>query len=48
VTPEEADAAKREPLTFQPTQQSLPIHAPWFVEYVKQRLIERFGQKEAA
>ena len=40
----EAEAAKRENLTFHPTQQSLPLRAPWFVEYVKQRLVERFGQ----
>jgi membrane peptidoglycan carboxypeptidase len=44
ITDAEADAAKKENLTFHPTQQSLPLQAPWFVEYVRQRLIERFGQ----
>jgi len=44
VTQAQADAAKKEELTFHPTQESLPLRAPWFVEYVKQRLIERFGQ----
>jgi membrane peptidoglycan carboxypeptidase len=44
ITQAEADAAKREKLAFQTTQQSLPLQAPWFVEYVKQRLISRFGQ----
>jgi membrane peptidoglycan carboxypeptidase len=44
VTQPQADAAKKEALTFHPTQESLPLRAPWFVEYVKQRLIERFGQ----
>jgi membrane peptidoglycan carboxypeptidase len=40
----DADAARQENLTFHDTQQSLPLQAPWFVEYVKQRLVERFGQ----
>jgi membrane peptidoglycan carboxypeptidase len=44
ITQDEADSAKQEPLQYQTTQQSLPIHAPWFVEYVKQQLIARFGQ----
>jgi len=44
VTQAEADAAKREKLSFQATQQSLPLRAPWFVEYVRQRLVARFGQ----
>ena len=44
ISDAEAEAAKRENLTFHPTQQSLPLRAPWFVEYVKQRLVERFGQ----
>ena len=44
ITQSEADAAKQDQLSFQPTQQSLPLRAPWFVEYVKQLLIARFGQ----
>jgi len=44
ITQTQADAAKKEELAFHPTQESLPLRAPWFVEYVKQRLIERFGQ----
>ncbi len=44
ITQDRADAAKREPLTVHPVLQSLPLQAPWFVEYVKQRLVERFGQ----
>ncbi|HTE85178.1 MAG TPA: transglycosylase domain-containing protein [Dehalococcoidia bacterium] len=44
ITDAEAAAAKQANLAFHPTQQSLPLHAPWFVEYVRQRLIERFGQ----
>lgn len=44
ITQAQADAAKNEKLTFQETQQALPLRAAWFVEYVKQRLIARFGQ----
>lgn len=42
VTTAEADTA-RKPLSVQQIDQSLPMRAPWFVEYVRQELITRFG-----
>lgn len=45
ITQKQADAAKKEKLSFNAPQQALPLNAPWFVEYVKQRLIEQFGQR---
>jgi membrane peptidoglycan carboxypeptidase len=45
ISQDEADAAKREELQYRPLSSSLPLNAPWFVEYVRQQLIARFGQK---
>jgi membrane peptidoglycan carboxypeptidase len=45
IMQEEAEAAKREELHFQPPQTALPLRAPWFVEYVRQQLVARFGEK---
>lgn len=45
ITRDEADSAKQEQLSFQPPEQALPLRAPWFVEYVKQQLIARFGER---
>ncbi len=45
ISQDQADAAKREELKFQPPQTALPLNAPWFVEYVRQQLIARFGEK---
>lgn len=44
ITQAEADAAKQEPLRIQPQEVSLPLRAPWFVEYVRNELIARFGE----
>jgi membrane peptidoglycan carboxypeptidase len=44
IDQEQAERAKAERLSYQPPQQALPLRAPWFVEYVKQQLVARFGQ----
>ncbi len=44
ITQDEADAAKREPIKIQTQDVSLPLRAPWFVEYVRNELIARFGE----
>lgn len=44
ITQAEADAAKQEPLRIQPQEEALPLRAPWFVEYVRNELIARFGE----
>ena len=41
ISQKQADAAAKEPLFFREQQQSL--HAPHFVEYVKQQLIQTYG-----
>ncbi len=44
ITPEQAGAANREPLPDQPTlQHKGPAPAPYFVEYIRQKVEERFG-----
>jgi membrane peptidoglycan carboxypeptidase len=45
IEPQQAEAAKAEPLNYRPEEQALPMQAPWFVEYVRQDLIRRFGQR---
>ena len=45
ITQAEADAAKREPIELKPQEESLPLRAPWFVEYVRQELVARFGER---
>jgi membrane peptidoglycan carboxypeptidase len=45
VSQERADAAKSEILNYQPAQQALVMRAPWFVEYVREQLIVRFGEQ---
>jgi len=40
---EKAEEAKKEPLTFAPQEKG--IKAPHFVMYVKEQLVERFGEK---
>ena len=44
VTPEQASAAAAQPLHVQQLDESLPLRAPWFVEFVRQELIQRFGE----
>jgi membrane peptidoglycan carboxypeptidase len=45
ITPAEAAAALAEPLVYKTQEEALPLRAPWFVEYVKQELIARFGEE---
>ncbi|MGE3857152.1 MAG: transglycosylase domain-containing protein, partial [Dehalococcoidia bacterium] len=44
ITQAEADEAKREPLPIQAQEEALPLRAPWFVEYVRNELIARYGE----
>lgn len=44
ITQAEADAAKAEPLSIQTQEASMPLRAPWFVEYVRNELIARVGE----
>ena len=41
----QADAAKRDPIELKPQEESLPLRAPWFVEYIRQELVARFGER---
>lgn len=43
IKPEEGDRAEREELVFQPPSQN--IKAPHFVMYVKEKLVEKYGEK---
>jgi 1A family penicillin-binding protein len=45
ISQQQADAAKAEPLTYRTSQNELGFKAPHFVLYVKQKLIEQFGDK---
>jgi len=45
ITQDQADEAKKEPLNVTPTQQA-GDRAPFFVEYVKQTLLERLGPEQ--
>ncbi|HTE84100.1 MAG TPA: transglycosylase domain-containing protein, partial [Dehalococcoidia bacterium] len=45
INQSQAAAAKQEHLAYQAPQQALPLRAPWFVEYVRQQLISRFGDR---
>jgi len=45
ITPSEESSAVAEDVVLAPTETS-PVLAPYFVEYVKQSLIERFGSEE--
>ncbi|MBI3963887.1 MAG: PBP1A family penicillin-binding protein [Candidatus Kerfeldbacteria bacterium] len=42
ITPEEREAAEKEEITFQPKREQ--IIAPHFVFYVREQLVERFGE----
>lgn len=45
ITKAQAEAAKNEPLTYRTSQSEIGFKAPHFVLYVKQKLIEQFGDK---
>jgi 1A family penicillin-binding protein len=45
ITQQQADAAAGEQLTFRTTQNQIGFKAPHFVLFVKQKLIEQFGDK---
>ena len=45
ITKEEAKAAEDEPLSYRTSQNEIGFKAPHFVLYVKQKLIEQFGDK---
>ena len=45
ITKDEAEAAKKQPLTYRTSQSELGIKAPHFVLYVKEKLIEQYGDK---
>ncbi len=45
ITKEQVDAAKAQPLTYRTSQTEIGFKAPHFVLYVKQKLIEQFGDK---
>ncbi|MCL5783840.1 MAG: PBP1A family penicillin-binding protein [Patescibacteria group bacterium] len=45
ITKQQADAAKNEALTYRTSQNELGFKAPHFVLYVKQKLIEQYGDK---
>jgi 1A family penicillin-binding protein len=45
ITLQQADEAKKKSLTYRTTQQEIGFKAPHFVLYVKQKLIEQFGDK---
>ncbi|MDD2823250.1 MAG: penicillin-binding protein [Candidatus Daviesbacteria bacterium] len=45
ITLAQADAAKNEQLTYRTAQKEIGFKAPHFVLYVKQKLIEQFGDK---
>jgi membrane peptidoglycan carboxypeptidase len=45
ITQAQADAARSEALNYQAPKQSLEMRAPWFVEYVRQRLVDDFGER---
>ncbi|MBI2021734.1 penicillin-binding protein [Candidatus Daviesbacteria bacterium] len=43
ITKEQADEAKKQPLEYRTTQNEIGFKAPHFVLYVKQKLIDQFG-----
>lgn len=45
ITKEQSEAAKAQPLTYRTSQTEIGFKAPHFVLYVKQKLIEQFGDK---
>lgn len=45
VTKDQAEAAKKEELTYRTAQNEVGFKAPHFVLYVKQKLIEQYGDK---
>lgn len=45
ISKEQADAARNETLTYRTSQNQIGFKAPHFVLYVKQKLIEQFGDK---
>lgn len=45
ITKDQADAAYKEPLTYRTAQNEVGFKAPHFVLYVKQKLIEQYGDK---
>lgn len=45
ITKEEAERAEKEELTYRTTQNEVGFKAPHFVLYVKEKLIEQFGDK---
>lgn len=45
ITTEQAKEAEEEPLTYRTSQSELGFKAPHFVLYVKEKLIEQFGDK---
>ena len=45
ISPDEADRAAREPLVYRTSQNEVGFKAPHFVLYVKEKLIEQFGDR---
>lgn len=45
ITQKESDAAKAQPLTYRTSQNEIGFKAPHFVLYVKQKLIEQYGDR---
>lgn len=43
ITPEEAEAAKKEPIILQPRQDRNMETAPYFVEFIRQQLVKAYG-----
>ncbi len=45
IGPEEAEAAKEEPIELAGLNRPAEYKAPWFVDYVTQQLIDRYGEE---
>ena len=46
ITPEEAEAAKKEPIVLHPRRDRNLDTAPYFVEYIRQQLVKTYGDEK--